>query len=90
MSYDVLWKVLLGVGVTVIWALISSYFTLIQVKKDIDRNKTDIERDFKGLSGKVNRLETQMMNDRMVDIAATKEEELRKWKSGVFKEDVRR
>lgn len=73
----------------IVWGLITMYFKVNELQKAQLRDKADSERDLKAIGNKVRRLDTAMMNDRCVDIAATKEEPLRLWKAGIFKEETK-
>lgn len=83
-------KVVLGIGATITWGLISTYFKVLELQKTVDRHKEENDKSVNGIGGKVYRLEILIMMDRMVDIAATKEEGLRQWKCGIFKEEAKR
>ena len=74
---------------TIIWGLISMYFKVIELQKAQQRDKADSDRDLKAIGNKVRRLETAMMNDRCVDIATTREPEIRMWKAGIMKEETK-
>lgn len=83
------WMGLVGLASGIVWGLISMYFKQIELQKTARRDKEDCDRSINGIGNKVRRLETAMMNDRCVDIAATKEEPLRLWKAGLFKEETK-
>lgn len=80
---------LVGLVSGIVWGLISMYFKVQELQRTQARDKEDCDRSINGIGNKVRRLETAMMNDRMVDIAATKEIELRQWKAGIFKEETK-
>lgn len=73
----------------IVWGLISMYFAQIEMRKTQQRDKEDCDRSINGIGNKVRRLEVAMANDRMVDIAGTKEDDLRRWKAGIFKEEAK-
>ncbi len=75
---------------TIIWGLISMYFKVLELQRIVDRNKEENDLSINGIGAKVYRLEILIMNNHKVDIAATKEEHLRLWKAGVFKEETKR
>ena len=66
------------------------YFSLKTLKTTVDLNKQAHELSLNGLGGKARTLEAEMFNDRMVDIACTKEETMRLFKAGMFKKEMRR
>ena len=95
------WIGLITFASGIVWGLITMYFKQIEQQKTQARDKEELQaaqrrdkeecdRAINGIGGKVYRLEVAMANDRMTDIAATKEEELRQWKTGIFREEAKR
>jgi preprotein translocase subunit YajC len=95
------WMGLIAFASGIVWGLITMYFKQIEQQKTQARDKEELQaaqrrdREFmqkslSGIGGKVDRLEVAMMNDRAADIAGTKEESLRLWKAGIFKEEAKR
>jgi uncharacterized protein YvpB len=66
-------------GGVIIWGLITMYFTQKSQGQSIN-----------GIGNKLRGLEGQVLSDRMVDIACTKEFEVRMWKVERFLDEVKR
>jgi hypothetical protein len=83
------WLGLVGLASSIVWALITMYFKVNELQKEVKRDKEDSQRDLKAIGNKVRRLEVAMANDRTVDIATTREPEIRMWKAGIMKEETK-
>jgi phage host-nuclease inhibitor protein Gam len=83
------WMGLITFASGIVWGLITMYFKVNELQKEVKRDKEDSQRDLKAIGNKVRRLETAMANDRSVDIATTREPEIRMWKAGIMKEETK-
>jgi hypothetical protein len=83
------WMGLITFASSIVWGLITMYFKVNELQKEVKRDKEDSQRDLKAIGNKVRRLETAMANDRSVDIATTREPEIRMWKAGIMKEETK-
>lgn len=73
-----------------VWALINLYFTVKTMKVTIEQNKREHDLSINGIGGKARVLDAKIFNDRLIDVACTKELDLRLWKADQFREEIKR
>lgn len=72
-----------------VWALINMYFSIKTMKVTMEQNKREHDLSINGIGGKARVLDAKIHNDRLMDVACTKELDLRLWKAEQFKEEIR-